>query len=274
MGRRACSIFFLLPLLQRFFEEMETDFDLDALVDQYLGVQQNVERPLSQNLKRQAATPESPSFTGNAAKLFHKTMNAISSSKPNSEVHEYRSPSEADAASRPSSFYKKNPALRRIELWAERKKERRLQSENEVQSKELEECTFEPRVSDRVQGDLLAPHALYKDNKAWGYDEFVDRLVEARVQREQRRTEIEAKLSGYGDRWQPKLTTPEPFEFAKFSRKKIAALQKSYDLIAPIVREEHLGQAPSAIEGPSVPSGLFSVQASTVILDHSPKRKW
>ena len=250
---------------------MDTEFDLDALVDQYLGVQHSVERPVGHTAKSQVALqPESPSFAGNAAKLFQKTINAISASKPESEVHEYRSPSEA---SRPSNFYKRNPALRRIELWAERKKERRVQTENEVQSKELEECTFEPRVSDRNQSELIAPHPLYKDNKAWGYDEFVDRLVAARSQREERRVEIEMKLGGCGDRWKPELTTPEPFEFAKFSRKKIAALQKSYDLIAPIVRNEHIGTA-SAIEGPSVPSGLFSVQASTVILDHSPKRNW
>ncbi len=250
---------------------METDFDLDALVDQYLGVPQTAERPVSQSAKG-PATPDSPSFAANAAKLFQKTMTAISSSaKPNAAVHEYRSQLGEGDGGRSSNFYKKNPALRRIELWAERKKERRMQSENEVQSKELEECTFEPRV-DR-KSELIAPHPLYKDNKAWGYDEFVDRLVDARLQREERNAENEAKLSGYGDRWKPKLTSPEPFEFAKFSRKKIAALQKSYDLIAPIVREEHFGPA-SSIEGPSVPSGLFSVQASTVILDHSPKRKW
>ena len=252
---------------------MDSEFDLDALVDQYLGVQHhNQDRgPVGPTTKNQPVPqPESPSFAGNAAKLFQRTMNAITSSKPEPDVHEYRSPSEA---SRPSSFYKRNPALRRIELWAERKKERRLQTELEVHSKALEECTFEPRVSDRHQSELIAPHPLYKDNKAWGYDEFVDRLVAARAQREDRRAEIDAKLGGCGDRWKPELTTPEPFEFAKFSRKKIAALQKSYDLIAPIVRDDHIGTV-SAIEGPSVPSGLFSVQASSVILDHSPKRNW
>lgn len=173
----------------------------------------------------------------------------------------------------PSASARQDPTLRRIQLWAERKDAKRAVLVYERLQEELSHCTFRPyrettQISE-ASSQHLAPSSLYKDNKAWGYDEFVDRLVTAREHKATKEEEDERRKSGAtGSHWHPGTTVPEPFEFNRYNRRPIAALKSHFEDIAPQLRDEH-EQTLSTIEAPSIPPGLFSVRPSHVIVGHA-----
>jgi hypothetical protein len=173
----------------------------------------------------------------------------------------------------PSSSARQDPTLRRIHLWAERRDAKRAVMVYERLQEELGQCTFHPirETTNPSDGSSvhLAPSSLYKDNKAWGFDEFVDRLVTARDLKQMKEEEDERRKSGAtGSNWHPGTTVPEPFEFNRFNRRPIPSLKSHYEGLAPVLRGEHV-QSLSTIEAPSIPPGLFSVRPSNVIMDHA-----
>ncbi|CUG05849.1 Hypothetical protein, putative [Bodo saltans] len=173
----------------------------------------------------------------------------------------------------PGSSARQDPTLRRIQLWAERREAKRAVMVYEKLQEELAQCTFHPIRETTNLSDSssihLAPSSLYKDNKAWGFDEFVDRLVTARDQKQLKEEEDERRKSGAtGVNWQPGFTVPEPFEFNRYNRRPIPSLKSHYEGLAPVLRGEH-EQSLSTIEAPSIPPGLFSVRPSNVIMDHA-----
>lgn len=170
-----------------------------------------------------------------------------------------------------ASLDPKSPAaLRRIQLWAERKEAKRAMLVYEALQEELKECSFQPlRETVQVPKERLSPNRLYKDNRAWGFDQFVDRVVAARIQKQQKKEEDELRIAGAnGSNWSCTATVPQPFEFCKYNRNEISSLKKNYDSIVPIVRQQHFSEM-STIEAPSVPSGLFSLHASHAIIDNA-----
>lgn len=176
----------------------------------------------------------------------------------------------------PSTSGRQDPTLRRIQLWAERREAKRAILVYERLQEELRQCTFHParETTDSDLSSQLSPSALYKDNRAWGFDEFVDRLVGAREQKKLKEEEDERRKSGVtGSNWHPGATVPEPFEFNRFNRRPIPSLKGHYEELAPVLRDGYENTM-STIEAPSVPPGLFSVRPSNVIMEHAtPERR-
>lgn len=184
-----------------------------------------------------------------------------------------------------------DPTLRRIQLWAERKDARLAQLVHEQLQREREECPFQPQreavttsaaapaghSSGGSSVRSFSPNRLYADNKAWGYDAFVDRLLTARATKAEQEEEDKKRTGHYvGQRWKGGVTTPEPFELGRVptswrggvavgaSGKKELSVYEEY---APLLREQMNCVAASTVEPPSIPKGVYSSPCSQVIVE-------
>ena len=203
-------------------------------------------------------------FAGNAARMYGYVTGG-GNSRQQLDAEEYR-------RSRSQTSTTSIPAYDRICRWAARKAARRQQLEAVHEEQVMAECTFQPQRTtfEREVADMSASQ-LYDNNKAWGYDAFVDRYLEAR-RRKDEKEQFETTFWHNENRWKGEQTIPEPFELGKTSKPgSIESLNRTYDKIAPAVRHHHQHD-PSEIEASSVPTGLFSMQATPTILQHSPMR--
>lgn len=162
-------------------------------------------------------------------------------------------------------------AYRRINMWSVRKQSRLEKQRREAEEEKLKECTFRPlRPTVDCDASLLEPSAIYKDNKSWGFDAFVDRYVEARRKKDEETRYVEEYWASPGDKWKPQRTVPEPFELGQPAKNHygISCLRSPFDTLAPKLRPQHYA-TPSTIEAPAVPSGTFSLRSSTAVIEHA-----
>lgn len=223
-------------------------------------------------------------------------------------------------------------ALRRIQMWEEKKRLKQLMSKREVEARGQEECTFHPNVQaarDSVlahkispgkgakgtigfgygggnsglvgaspvdRASIASPSKLYKDNKAWGFDSFVDRQLYAREMRRQAEEDAEAVFALKNPEGRQRVTVPEPFEFGNKGRKSVRkALEAPTAAIASQLKREQQDfyfddsssydplhrsgasyesqprtyRATDQLTAPTVPAGLFSLHASSMMMEHT-----
>lgn len=236
------------------------DNEIDHLVDQYLQV------------------GASPTGGGGTRFVTSVERNAGGGTRP---LSQYASPPvavpyleeyTAEGRSISASSTGVNSAYRRICLWANRKHFRLEKQRNEAAEREMAQCSFTPNTntSERRWHAVEQPSPLYRDNRAWGYDEFITRHEEARTQREAQKRFEEEFWGSPGDKWRPHTTIPEPFELGRPLKFVIKSLESPYQRVAPVVKRQP--DDVSSIEPPSVPTGLFSMKSSTAITQHSPSR--
>ena len=170
--------------------------------------------------------------------------------------------------------------IRRMAMWKARKDRTIAAKRQEAAHKELEQCTFQPLVADDVQQRLhsperlLGPSTLYRDNRAWGTEEFLQRQERARKLRQEKEQHAKEVFSS-GTRWQHRTTVPRPFAIGTHRHRSRDALATggaphgggmtsvgagSSRGMAKMVASlrTHFDAEPSRIEAPSVPPGAFS----------------
>ena len=281
-------------------------------------------------------------------------------------VTEYNGSSNPNNGQSSAPLVGGDAALRRIQMWEEKKRIKQAMARREQQNRGDEECTFRPNVQaarDSVlaaklghltggtrrggggggtvgfgygggnngltvggrlpKGASLAspdgaaddsraaafalsasqamtPSRLYKDNKAWGYDSFIDRQTYAREMRKQQEEDAAAVFALKNPDRPLRTTVPEPFEFGNKGRKAVRkALEAPSAAVSMRVKREqpdfyaddssaydphHSGsgaffgetdyhsrqyRASDALAAPSVPAGLFSLHASNMMLEYA-----
>eukprot|EP00672_Neobodo_designis_P018558 CAMPEP_0174837506 /NCGR_PEP_ID=MMETSP1114-20130205/6792_1 /TAXON_ID=312471 /ORGANISM="Neobodo designis, Strain CCAP 1951/1" /LENGTH=375 /DNA_ID=CAMNT_0016071573 /DNA_START=57 /DNA_END=1184 /DNA_ORIENTATION=+ len=170
--------------------------------------------------------------------------------------------------------------IRRMAMWKARKERSLAAKRQEAAAKELEPCTFQPLVAEDVQrrlhspDRLLGPSSLYRDNRAWGTDEFLQRQERARKLKEEKK-QHEQEVFSSGSRWQHRTTVPRPFAIGTHRHRTQDALAaggaphgggmtsvgagSSRAMAKTIAKlRTHFDAEPSRIEAPSVPPGAFS----------------
>ncbi|PBJ69194.1 hypothetical protein TcG_05011 [Trypanosoma cruzi] len=162
--------------------------------------------------------------------------------------------------------------LCRLMLWQERRDAKHLQAVYEALLREQAECPFQPRES-LARGGSIECDLSNRVEEVNGVDGFLQRMREAREMREQKQRAEDEEARRYADpsTWNPRVTIPRPFHLGIRSRKMTAAAYNhdTFKKYAAQIRLQ-LQNEPSQIEGPSVPSGLFSVPASALLLSHVP----
>jgi hypothetical protein len=170
--------------------------------------------------------------------------------------------------------------LRRMNMWRARKERNIDAKRREHDARVMEECTFRPLASPELQqqaqhaSELLAPSSLYRDNKAWGTDEYLERQEAARRLREEKR-QHEEHVFASGAAWRHQSTVPKPFSLGSHRHRAPSSMADggaangramasvgsgSSRGMAPLVASlrQHFEVAPSRIEAPSLPPGAFS----------------
>ncbi|EKF28129.1 hypothetical protein MOQ_008136 [Trypanosoma cruzi marinkellei] len=169
---------------------------------------------------------------------------------------------------------RKEHLLRRLMLWQERRDAKHLQAVYEALLREQAECPFQPRES-LARGGSIECDLSNIVEEVNGVDGFLQRMREAREMREQKQRAEAEEARRYTDHstWNPRVTIPRPFHLGIRSRTRTAAAdnRNTFKKYAEHIRLL-LQNEPSQIEGPSVPSGLFSVPASALLLSHVPHR--
>ncbi|RNF07088.1 hypothetical protein TraAM80_03575 [Trypanosoma rangeli] len=164
--------------------------------------------------------------------------------------------------------------FRRLMLWQERRDAKRLQAVYEALLQEQAACPFEPRES-LTRGGSIDSNLSSCIKKVYGADVFLQRMREARERRLLLRRAEEEEARRYSDTstWKPQMTVPQPFTLGRAPRSVAAAAKRrdTFKRYAASIRSK-LQNEPSQIEGPSVPSGLFSVPSSGLLLSHVPPR--
>ncbi|KAF8279245.1 hypothetical protein C3747_101g40 [Trypanosoma cruzi] len=160
--------------------------------------------------------------------------------------------------------------LRRLMLWQERRDAKHIQAVYEALLREQAECPFQPRES-LARGGSIECDLSNRVEEVNGVDGFLQRMREAREMREQKQRAEDEEARRYADHstWNPRVTIPRPFHLGIRSRTMTAAAYNhdTFKKYAAQIRLQ-LQNEPSQIEGPSVPSGLFSVPASALLLSH------
>ena len=128
----------------------------------------------------------------------------------------------------------------RVNLWA-RSKAARLQSEQALKAQdELKECTFTPKISatpsatspaaaapSTTSRDIASPYVgasspAAASQVAPGFDEFLERQMKARKQREEKEHSFVS-----GDNWKPRKTTPKEPKLGRGSHQvEVPALKR------------------------------------------------
>lgn len=171
--------------------------------------------------------------------------------------------------------------LRRLMLWEERREAKRLQAVYEALLQEQVECTFQPLNCDQIgskgnKSESPAKCDFYsRVEDVNGVEGFLQRMREARNARERKLRAMEEQTSRYRDhsRRNHRITIPKPFVLGTRSRKAahVAANMDTFRKYGACVRSK-LDDEPLEICGPSVPSGLFSLQSSELFLRHVANR--
>ncbi|KAF0984976.1 hypothetical protein FDP41_000015 [Naegleria fowleri] len=95
----------------------------------------------------------------------------------------------------------------RLIFWDKKRKAKLEQERKEKTLQELKQCTFKPAI-DRIKQEDLSK--LENDSEPLGYEEFVQRQIEAREKKKNA-----SKVINYGENWKNEITIPKEFTFGQ-----------------------------------------------------------